>query len=152
MKNITFGNLIENLLYISNQKKTSLAKYIGYDISYVNKWIKSTNLPSSKRVNEICKNISSFIVESLNESTYNHLIEYFEIDKDSSHEYLSEYIEQVLRDTYMDTISSNEKFSKNMPKNTHAEEYYNSLSLVKPNVIEKGILSEIDSYIKDNED
>ena len=77
MKNITFGNLIEKLLYISNQKKSSLAKFIGYDVSYINKWILSTYLPSSKRINEICKNISDFILDSLDESSLINLIDYF---------------------------------------------------------------------------
>ena len=68
MNNITFGNILENLLYISNQKKSSLANALGYDISYINKWISSKNLPSAKRINEICKSISDFIIDSLTET------------------------------------------------------------------------------------
>lgn len=61
----TFGAVLENLLYISKQKKSSLANYLGYDVSYINKWVNSKNLPSSKRINEICIDISKFIVDSL---------------------------------------------------------------------------------------
>ncbi len=154
MKNITFGNLIENLLYISNQKKTSLARYLGYDISYVNKWIKSTHLPSSKRINEICKNISDFIVDSLNDSTHTHLIEYFEIDKnkDKNKEYINEYIENILKETYLDNINIDNKPLQNIPKNTHSEEYYNSLSHIKPGIMERSLLNEINSYVNNHED
>ena len=109
MKNITFGNLIEKLLYISNQKKSSLAKFIGYDVSYINKWILSTYLPSSKRINEICKNISDFIIQSLDESGLINLIDYFEIPSDSSKEYISKYIETILKEVYLDTINLNNK-------------------------------------------
>ena len=98
MKNITFGNLIEKLLYISNQKKSSLAKFIGYDVSYINKWILSTYLPSSKRINEICKNISDFILDSLDESSLINLIDYFEIPADSSKEFIGEFIETMLKE------------------------------------------------------
>ena len=80
LNNITFGNILENLLYISNQKKSSLAHALGYDISYINKWISSKNLPSAKRINEICKSIAQFIIESLTDSTYESLVNYFEID------------------------------------------------------------------------
>lgn len=64
MKNITFGYLLEKLLYISKQKKSSLAKMLGYDISYISKWTSGKNLPIHKNIQEICLNISKFIVNS----------------------------------------------------------------------------------------
>ncbi|WP_290460021.1 hypothetical protein [Romboutsia ilealis] len=151
MKNITFGNLIEKLLYISNQKKSSLAKFIGYDVSYINKWILSTYLPSSKRINEICKDISDFIINSLNESTLINLIDYFEIPTDSSEEYIGEYIESILKEVYIDTVNLNNKSTQHLPKNTHSEEYYNSLSIVKPNIIYNTFFNELNN-MSDKED
>ena len=151
MKNITFGNLLEKLLYLSNQKKSSLAKFIGYDVSYINKWILSTHLPSSKRINEICKNISDFIIDSLDESISNNIIEYFEIPTDSSKEYIGEYIETILKDVYINTSSKNNKSAQNLPKTTHSEEYYNSMSIVKPNIIYNTFFNELNN-ISDKED
>lgn len=151
MKNITFGNLIEKLLYISNQKKSSLAKFIGYDVSYINKWILSTYLPSSKRINEICKNISDFILDSLDESTLINLIDYFEIPADSSEEYIGEYIETILKEVYIDTVNLNSKSVQNLPKSTHSEEYYNSFSIVKPNIIYNTFFNELNN-MSDKED
>lgn len=151
MKNITFGNLIEKLLYISNQKKSSLAKFIGYDVSYINKWILSTYLPSSKRINEICKNISDFIIQSLDESRLINLIDYFEIPSDSSKEYISQYIETILKEVYLDTINLNNKSVQNLPKSTHSEEYYNSFSMVKPNIIYNTFFNELNN-MSDKED
>ena len=151
MKNITFGNLIEKLLYISNQKKSSLAKFIGYDVSYINKWILSTYLPSSKRINEICKNISDFIIQSLDESGLINLIDYFEIPSDSSKEYISQYIETILKEVYLDTINLNNKSVQNLPKSTHSEEYYNSFSMVKPNIIYNTFFNELNN-MSDKED
>jgi len=151
LKNITFGNLIEKLLYISNQKKSSLAKFIGYDVSYINKWILSTYLPSSKRINEICKNISDFIIQSLDESVLINLIDYFEIPSDSSKEYISQYIETILKEVYLDTINLNNKSVQNLPKSTHSEEYYNSFSMVKPNIIYNTFFNELNN-MSDKED
>ena len=151
MKNITFGNLIEKILYISNQKKSSLAKFIGYDVSYINKWILSTYLPSSKRINEICKNISDFIIQSLDESGLINLIDYFEIPSDSSKEYISQYIETILKEVYLDTINLNNKSVQNLPKSTHSEEYYNSFSMVKPNIIYNTFFNELNN-MSDKED
>ena len=94
MNKITFGNVLENLLYISNQKKSSLAHALGYDISYINKWISSKNLPSAKRINEICKSIAQFIIESLTDSTYESLVNYFEIDINIEINDLVDYIQK----------------------------------------------------------
>ena len=152
MNNITFGNLLEKLLYVCNQKKTSLAKKLGYDISYINKWITSKNLPSSKRINEICANISTFIIDSLDEDTYSNMIEYLEVPFDSNEEFLQNYLEDLLKETYMDTLTSNNKSLLNLPKNTHSEEYYNSLSVVKPNIIYKDFLNEVSTYIDSDEE
>ena len=143
MKNITFGNILEKLLYISQQKKASLAKAIGYDVSYVNKWILSKYLPSAKRINEICENISEFITDSLDDSTKESLIEYFEIPADSDIEYIKNYLENRLKHAYMSTADISNKAVQNIPKNTHSEEYYNSRSHVKPTIIYKTFFNEL---------
>ncbi|MCH1958448.1 hypothetical protein [Romboutsia hominis] len=129
-----------------------MAKYVGYDVSYVNKWILSKHLPSSKRINEICKNISDFIMESLNDDTLDNLIDYFEISSDSSNEFIGEYIETKLKEVYMDTVNVNNTQVKSMPKTTHSEEYYNSTSLVNPGIIYKTFFKELSFYADKDED
>ena len=153
MNNITFGNILENLLYISNQKKSALANKLGYDVSYINKWISSKNLPSSKRINVICREIAEFIIDSLTDITRGSLINYFEIDDDSDEEYLINYIEEKLKEVYMEeTRSMKDKVIQSIPKNTHSEEFYNSQSSIKPTVIQKGFVNEIHSIINKGED
>ncbi len=152
MNNITFGSILENLLYISNQKKSTLANTLGYDISYINKWISSRNLPSSKRINEICKDIALFIMDSLNNSTYENLINYFEIDENSDEEYIIQYIEETLKNAYMNEIRGmSDKGTQNIPKNTHSEEFYNSLSNVEATVVQREFANEIFSLINKGE-
>ncbi|MGL5328481.1 MAG: hypothetical protein ACRDD7_04370 [Peptostreptococcaceae bacterium] len=153
MNNVTFGNMLENLLYISNQKKVSLANELGYDISYINKWISSKNIPSSKRINEICKEIADFIVNSLTDSTYDNLIDYFEItESNKNEENLRDYIEKQLKEVYLQEARGiKEKITQNIPKNTHTEEYYNSLSSVKPAFTSKMFNKEIYSAVNKSE-
>ena len=153
LNNITFGNVLENLLYISNQKKSSLANALGYDISYINKWISSKNLPSAKRINEICKSISDFIIDSLTESTHESLVNYFEIDINMDTDDLGDYIEKILKDSYLQEVRSvRDKSNQNIPKSTHSEEFYNSMSSMKPTVIHKDFLNEIYSATNKGED
>ena len=118
-----FGGVLDNLLYISKQKKSSLASYLGYDVSYINKWVNSKNLPSFKRSTEICENISKFIIESLEEDTRKHLVEYFELETDDD-DFLYEFIKDRLQQTYFE--SSNNKKNQNIPMTSVSQEYDNS--------------------------
>ncbi|WP_286312085.1 helix-turn-helix domain-containing protein [Romboutsia ilealis] len=130
MKNITFGKLLEKLLHLSNQKKSSLAKALGYDVSYISKWITGKNLPTQKNISDVCKITSEFIVDSLNMSHMQELKNYFEIDKDvESNAVLAQYLERSLKESYMHTA---EKSVPNLYKKTHSEDSYNSMTHINP--------------------
>ena len=104
MKNVTFGQLLEKLLHLSNQKKSSLAKALGYDVSYISKWITGKNLPTQKSISDICRITSEFIVDSLNMSYMQDLKNYFEIDEDIENNFvLAQYLERSLKESYMYT-------------------------------------------------
>ena len=130
MKNITFGKLLEKLLYLSNQKKSVLAKVLGYDISYISKWINEKNLPTQKSISDICRTTAGFIVDSLNTSNMQELKNYFEIDdKIENNAILAQYIERSLKEAYMYTAK---KTIPNLYKETHSEESYNSMTHINP--------------------
>ena len=130
MKNITFGRLLEKLLDLSNQKKSALAKVLGYDVSYISKWISGKNVPTQKSISDVCKITSKFIVDSLNLSRMQELKEYFEIDeKLENNSILAQYLEQSLKEAYMYTA---EKSVPNLYKKTHSEDSYNSMTHVNP--------------------
>lgn len=137
----TFGGVLENLLYISKQKKSSLASYLGYDVSYINKWVNSKNLPSFKRAVEICENIAKFIIKSLDNDTRKHLVEYFELERDDN-DFLYEYIKNILQEVYFE--SSNNKGNQNIPMTSVSQEYYNVNCEVKPTFLQKAIREEIE--------
>lgn len=141
MNNRTFGGVLENLLYISKQKKSSLASYLGYDVSYINKWVNSKNLPSVKRSAEICENISRFIVKSLDDDTKKTLVEYFQLERDDN-DFLYEYIKDTLQEVYFE--SSNNKNNQTIPMTSVSQEYYNVNCEVKPTLLHKTIREEIE--------
>lgn len=149
MNKRTFGAVLENLLYISKQKKSSLANYLGYDVSYINKWVNSKKFPSSKRAKEICSDISEFIVNSLEEDTRIHLVEYFELESNNE-TFLLEYIKDLLINVYYE--DSNNTSSKNFHKASISQEYYNSNSQIRPPLIRKIILQEVNSHINSSEE
>ncbi len=133
MKGITFGQLLEKLLYLSNQKKSTLAKELGYDVSYISKWINEKNLPTQKSVPNICKMSSEFIVKSLTPLSTQELKNYFEIDIDNE-KILTEYIERSLKEAYMNTA---QKSIPNIYKSTQSEDSYNSIVHINPSLRKK---------------
>ncbi|WP_296647626.1 helix-turn-helix domain-containing protein [Romboutsia sp. 13368] len=149
MKNITFGKLLEKLLHLSKQKKSSLAKVLGYDVSYISKWITGKNLPTQKSISDVCKITSEFIVDSLNMSHMQELKDYFEIDENlESNSVLAQYLEKSLKEAYMYTAK---KSVPNLYKKTHSEDSYNSMTHINPR-LRKQYLSKDANLFMSNSD
>ena len=145
MKIETFGQLLEKMLYLSNQKKGSLAKHLGYDVSYISKWINEKNLPTQKSFQNICKMSAEFIVNSLTTSTSNDIKSYFEIeDNTENQKILTQYIERSLKEAYNNTAKKN---SPKVYKNTYSEEYYNSLVHINPSLRKKYLSKDAGVYL-----
>lgn len=144
MINITFGQLLEKLVYLSKQKKKTLAKELGYDVSYISKWISNKNLPTQKNIAQICKATSTFIVNSLSPSSMDDLMSYFEIDKDTSKENLIEYIDTLLKESYMETA---QKSIPHIHKNTHVQERYNSIIHINPKLRKQYLSHDMESFM-----
>lgn len=62
-----FGALLEELMTIVDIKNYVLARELGYDVSYISKWISGAMLPSDKNSEMVLKGISKCIVNSLND-------------------------------------------------------------------------------------
>lgn len=146
MKNITFGCILGDLLHLSKQKKSSLAKQLGYDISYLSKWTSGKNLPIPKNINDICMTTSKFIVDSLTEDSLEDVKTYFQIDDNmNTKEELVNYIEQLLKDSYVYTA---QKSIPNLPRQTHWQEDYNSTMHVNPRLRKQYLNKDIELFIK----
>lgn len=145
MNNMTFGQLLEKMLYLSNQKKGALANSLGYDDSYISKWISSKNLPTSKNISKISKNIADFVVSSMTESAKEDFIVYFEINIDvNDEELLKKYIERSLKEAYFDTARQNAQV---VHKGTHSEDNYNSIVHVNPRLRKKYLSKDATSFM-----
>ena len=122
MKSITFGYLLDKLLYLSRQKKTALAKTLGYDISYISKWTSGKNLPIPKNIKE-----------------------YFEINENlNSKKELEVYLEELLRESYAYTAKKSVSIKT---KEVYWEDDCNSVIHVNPRLRKPYLDKEIEKYI-----
>ncbi|MGL5695038.1 MAG: helix-turn-helix domain-containing protein, partial [Peptostreptococcaceae bacterium] len=79
MREQEFGKMVEKLIHFSGQKNYSLAIELGYDVSYISKWINSTMLPTAKNIKKINSTIANFVIRYLDEHSLDDIIDYFEI-------------------------------------------------------------------------
>ena len=145
MKSITFGYLLDKLLYLSRQKKTALAKTLGYDISYISKWTSGKNLPIPKNINSICEMTSKFIVNSTAQEDIKNIKEYFEINENlNSKKELEVYLEELLRESYAYTAKKSVSIKT---KEVYWEDDCNSVIHVNPRLRKPYLDKEIEKYI-----
>ncbi len=57
-----FGNKLQNLLIATGTKKSTLAKSVQYDLSYVSKWVSGKMLPSEKNIDRVIEDITSCLM------------------------------------------------------------------------------------------
>lgn len=148
LNNTTFGQLIEKLLYLTNQKKGTLAKELGYDISYISKWINTKNLPSQKNINQVCKVTAQFIVRSLNDGTRQEFLDYFELNDDIyNDEDIKRYIERGLKESY--TVTAEMK-NMSIYRDTYSEEHSNSVTHINPSLRKAYLNNDAEVFFKKN--
>lgn len=79
-KIMEFGKLLEYLLQISGQKNYALAAQLGYDVSYISKWITKSNLPANKNMAVIIEGITTFLMETLSPLTLDQLCNFYQLE------------------------------------------------------------------------
>ena len=144
MVNVEFGKNIEKLIQFSGQKNYSLAKELGYDVSYISKWISGTMLPASKNIKNICEKTAKFVVDNATEIHKCEILAYYKLDinKYSSDESIIQYIQDMLNESYL--FSSQKKANKNYIKvGKENTEQCNSLLYIKPRLLKKHLDEEI---------
>lgn len=144
MVNMEFGKNIEKLIQFSGQKNYSLAKELGYDVSYISKWISGTMLPASKNIKNICEKTAKFVVDNATEIHKCEILAYYKLDinKYSSDESIIQYIQDMLNESYL--FSSQKKANKNYIKvGKENTEQCNSLLYIKPRLLKKHLDEEI---------
>ncbi len=126
MTKMEFGKIIEKLIYFSGEKNYSLARELGYDVSYLSKWISGAMLPTSKNIKIICEKVADFTIDHTNMSSQSEIADYFNIEEDYSGESLKEQIKNMLYESYL--IGRTNKDQQNTNKLSRAKtQKYNSV-------------------------
>lgn len=115
---MTFGQELKRLLSISGITSAYLAQKLGYDTSYISRWINDAKLPSLKNNNELLASIASCIIGTNKESVPALIREYC---PGRSEAHLYSAVLEALRTAYEQTntindtrsiLSTNALFSK----------------------------------------
>lgn len=104
---MTFGQTLKQLLDISGVKANYLADSLGYDASYISRWINDQKLPSLKNNHELFDKIASIIVKNCDGAAIDRLVAAYE---GSSETALQDSIAESLKSTHKRSI-----FSSSLP-------------------------------------
>lgn len=110
-----YAVLLKNILRYAHIKYGALADALGYDISYISKWINGIRLPTAKNIDSLNQNIAHYVANIL---IKNHMVDGFTknfmLDCCNAKDELSSEIYRLLISAYHQTIrSSTEKKSRN---------------------------------------
>ncbi|MEG0857440.1 MAG: hypothetical protein RSG52_13275 [Terrisporobacter sp.] len=140
-----FGTLVEKLIYFSGQKNFSLAMKLGYDVSYISKWINLSTIPTSKNINSINDIIANFVVESVSEESLNGLINYLEIETNDVQK-IDEILTSKIKDELYKSYSySYKKYNK---KNSKKGNNNNSIQIINPSLRKQYLENEALEFIE----
>ena len=89
---MTFGELLRKLLLLTQLKAGHLAAALGYDVSYISRWVNDIKLPSLKNNGELFHNIAHFLVVNSSEAEHRRLVQEFSLPEDA--------LEDLLLKTY----------------------------------------------------
>lgn len=65
---MNFGTALRTILTINDIKAVNLAAELGYDISYISKWLNSSKRPARKNAADTCTQIARYIEKNSDES------------------------------------------------------------------------------------
>lgn len=97
---MTFGETLKALLDVSNIKQSQLAAHLGYDVSYISRWLNDSKLPSAKNNSAIFAQIAEYISKNVNESEKNAICSMTECEPGSSDGELAAEIRGILEKAY----------------------------------------------------
>ncbi|MGL5328476.1 MAG: hypothetical protein ACRDD7_04345 [Peptostreptococcaceae bacterium] len=146
MKEQEFGKIVEKMIHFSGQKNYSLAIELGYDVSYISKWINLTMLPTAKNIKKINSTIANFVIKHLDDHSLDDVINYFGINdnkEDDIDEVLKNVIEDVLNQSYLYSYNKNHKKSTNA-----SDDENNCIQKINPILRKKYLDNEISNLLK----
>lgn len=145
MHEMEFGRLIEKIIQFSGQKNYSLAVELGYDVSYISKWVNSTMLPTVKNIKNICNITANFVVNSATDSSKDDILNYFGISinqSDDKNKVLKETIEDKLNEAYIYSYNKYNKKSYNKD-----DSGLNGIVNINPRLRKKHLEKELSNFL-----
>lgn len=113
-----YALLLKSMLRYIHIKYGVLAEVLGYDISYISKWVNGIRLPAAKNIDMINQNIAHYIASVLiKEQTVDEFSKQFMYEGCNSEDELNAEIYRLLMTAYQQTIRSNIE-KKNHKENT----------------------------------
>jgi len=89
-----FGDMVREMLSITGLKGGHLARSLGYDVSYISRWLNNSKLPSMKNNNELFEQIAKFISDNCDEKSRTAIRSRFDLTKTDSE--ISESLEREI--------------------------------------------------------
>ena len=81
---MTFGNALRKFMNCTDTKQTQLAEHLGYDVSYISRWLSDSKLPSIRGNSSFFVEIIRFILKDCSDNCRNALCSTFEISPNLS--------------------------------------------------------------------
>lgn len=64
----TYPIALKKFMKFTKMKSVTLAEYIGYDVSYISKWINGAKLPSSRAIERVNEDAAALLPKRLKNS------------------------------------------------------------------------------------
>lgn len=100
---MSFGEVLQELILVSKTKKTALASYLGYDLSYISRWTSGAKLPSLSNNETLFDSIVQCLTET--EASQNALIAHSGLPADTEVEMLREQLRLRLTQAYRESVA-----------------------------------------------
>ena len=97
---MTFGAALRELMKCVGMKQAQLAEYLGYDVSYISRWLSGTKLPSMHGSSSFFDKIIHFMLKDLSLNSRDAICRSFCIDPVLSDNELKNRCSAILADAY----------------------------------------------------
>ncbi len=77
---MTFGSALRELTNLCGVKRCNLAAALGYDPSYVSRWVNDIKLPANTEHNALLQNIASYLAENASQEARRKIARRFSLD------------------------------------------------------------------------
>jgi len=117
---MNFGSNLKGILSATNLKMYNLADALGYDKSYISKWVNGAKLPPAKDIDALIDHIAGFVVGECTDRTKRHAaVKLNFVAEDGaplSDEQFTKKIVELLKESYWTDRYSSEPFQQRTPQ------------------------------------